>query len=131
MFGIVLKFLGGFSRGKKKYIQNPFDPRKKSGATKKFRENLPMHQSFVGLAKHSVFPQQIQTYFYPIIDNNTSTGLLMGVNMGLPSENKCNCVVNAGNETAIGYYKLFGNTNVQAFQDDSNYTGSFIFWNFG
>ena len=52
----------------------------------------------------------------------------MGVNVGLQSENKCNCTVSAKSLVAIGYYKFFSNTNVRAYNATTNYTGPFIFW---
>jgi hypothetical protein len=70
-----------------------------------------------------------QLYFSPGISNNTSTRLLMGVNMGLQSENRCSCVIPIGSQRVhIGYYKLFSNTNVRAFRDGSSYTGSYTYW---
>ena len=57
--------------------------------------------------------------------------LLMGVNMaiGPPIENRCNCVVKAGIETPIGYYLLYSNTDVRAYQG-SDYNSAYYFWNF-
>jgi hypothetical protein len=70
-----------------------------------------------------------QSYFSPGISNNSSTRLLMGVNMGLQSETRCNCVVPIGSQRVrIGYYKLFSNTNVRAYRESSNYSGSFTYW---
>jgi hypothetical protein len=70
-----------------------------------------------------------QAYFSPGISNNTSTRLLMGVNMGLQSENRCNCVIPIGSQRVhIGYYKLFTNTNVRAYRDGSSYTGGYTYW---
>lgn len=68
-------------------------------------------------------------FFAPLIDNQTSSRLLMGVNMGLQAENRCNCVV-AGGATNVffGYYRLFSNSNVRAYRDGSGYTGSYIYW---
>ena len=69
------------------------------------------------------------TYFVPLIDNETSDGLLMGVNMGLASENRCDCVVPAsGQNVGFGYYRLFSNSNVRGYRTGSNYTGPYIFW---
>lgn len=70
-----------------------------------------------------------QSYFAPGISNNSSTRLLMGVNMGLQNENRCNCVVPIGSQRVrIGYYKLFSNTNVRAYRESSNYSGSYTYW---
>ena len=70
-----------------------------------------------------------QQYFAPVIDNFTNVPLLMGVNMGLTAENRCNCVVPANTlDVEIGYYRLFSNSNVRAYNSNSNYTGGFVFW---
>ncbi len=69
------------------------------------------------------------SYFVPVIDNLTPATLLMGVNVGLTAQNLCNCTVGpfVGN-TSIGYYRLFSNSNVRAYRNGSNYTGSYIYW---
>ncbi len=68
-------------------------------------------------------------YFIPRVNNNTGVALLMGVNVGLVSENLCNCVVPAFQQNTIfGYYRLFSNSNVRGYRNGSNYTGPFIFW---
>lgn len=70
-----------------------------------------------------------QQYFSPQISNNSAATLLMGVNMGLVSENRCNCTVSPfGQNVNIGYYRLFSNSNVRAYNSGSNYTGGFVFW---
>lgn len=68
-------------------------------------------------------------YFVPRVDNQTSATLLMGVNVGLTAQNLCNCTV-AGfaQNVALGYYRLFTNTNVRAYRAGSNYTGPYIYW---
>jgi hypothetical protein len=69
------------------------------------------------------------TYFAPLIDNETGAGLLMGVNMSLESENRCDCVVSTGTQhIGLGYYRLFSNSNVRGYPTGSNYTGPYIFW---
>ncbi len=69
-------------------------------------------------------------YFAPRVNNNTNVPLLMGVNMGLSSENRCNCVAPAFQQnTVFGYYRLFSNSNVRGYRTGSNYSGPFIFWN--
>ena len=68
-------------------------------------------------------------YFAPRITNNTSTPLLMEVNAGLLSENRCNCVVSANAvNVAFGYYRFFSNSNVRAYRADTGYSGEFVFW---
>lgn len=68
-------------------------------------------------------------YFSPRVSNQTSTRLLMGANMGLQSENRCNCVVpgNAQN-VGLGYYRMFSNSNVRGYREGSGYTGPYIYW---
>lgn len=70
-----------------------------------------------------------QWYFAPAITNSGSQNWLMGVNMGLTSENRCNCVVNAGSSNVgLGYYKLFSNSNVRAYLQSNGYTGQYFYW---
>jgi Bacterial Ig-like domain (group 2) len=69
------------------------------------------------------------TVFAPFITNNSSVPYLMGVNMGLPAENRCQCEVAAGGTSVyLGYYSLVPNANVRAYASGSNYTGTFVFW---
>jgi len=68
-------------------------------------------------------------YFFPVINNETVAALLMGVNMELQSENRCDCVVPPQTiGVQIGYYQWFSNSNVRAYREGSNYTGSYIYW---
>ena len=67
--------------------------------------------------------------FRPLIVNQTSTELLMSVNGGLQSENRCNCVVpGPSSGTAIGYYRLYSNSNVRGYREGGGYTGGYIYW---
>ncbi len=67
-----------------------------------------------------------QTYFAPVITNNSGNGLLIGVNMGLPAENRCNCTVaNLEKDVRVGYYRLDSTSNVRGYAVGSNYTGTF------
>jgi hypothetical protein len=53
----------------------------------------------------------------------------MGVNMGLQSENRCDCVVGASTQDiGLGYYFLFSNSNDRGYPTGSSYTGPYIFW---
>jgi hypothetical protein len=73
-----------------------------------------------------------QWYFFPLITNQTGTGLLMAVNWELAAETRCNCVVAPNSDdVAIGYYRLYRNTRVVGFQERSNYTGRYIYWEYG
>jgi hypothetical protein len=68
-------------------------------------------------------------YFAPVVTNNTVARLLMLVNFGLASENRCNCVVSENSTNVyFGYYELFSNSEVRAYSDGSNYTGTYVFW---
>lgn len=68
-------------------------------------------------------------YFAPLITNNTTARLLMGVNFGRAEENRCNCVVPAfSSDIYLGYYRLFPDTEIRGYNDGSNYTGNWVFW---
>ena len=69
-------------------------------------------------------------FFNPVIDNESSTRLLMGVNWGLQSENRCNCVVPGNSDNvSLGYYLLFSNTEVRGYDEDNGCdAGGFVFW---
>jgi hypothetical protein len=70
-----------------------------------------------------------QRYFLPIITNKSSVPLLIEVNGGLESQNRCNCTAGANTTNVIaGYYKLFSNSNLRLFRDGSDYTGRYWFW---
>lgn len=70
-----------------------------------------------------------QHFFVPFISNQTSADLLIMVNGGLQSENRCNCTVPAYRENvAPGYYRLHSNSNLRLYRAGSNYTGPYIFW---
>ncbi len=71
-------------------------------------------------------------FFNPIITNESSSRLLMGVNWDLQAENRCNCVVPAFSDNVnLGYYLLFSNTQVRAYDEDNGYdAGGFIFWDY-
>lgn len=67
--------------------------------------------------------------FRPLIVNQSAVPLLMGVNEGLQSQNRCNCVVPAfSSGTQIGYYLLYSNSNVRAYRSGNGYTGGYIYW---
>ncbi len=69
------------------------------------------------------------TYFAPRMNNQTATDLLLGVNMGLTAENRCNCTAPAhSTNVQFGYYRYFSNSNVRAYLPASNYSGSYIFF---
>jgi len=69
------------------------------------------------------------TYMAVSITNNGLVRLLVAVNFGLTSENRCSCLAPTGGiKTYFGYYKLFSNSNVRGYAEGSNYTGTYVFW---
>lgn len=69
------------------------------------------------------------SYFAPLISNQTSSTILIGANMGLQSENRCNCTSPGfSTNVSFGYYRLFSNSNVRGYRSGSGYTGSYIYW---
>ena len=72
-----------------------------------------------------------QEYFSPLISNSGAYPIVMAVNWGLASENRCNCTVPSGGlDVNIGYYRLFGNTEVRGYGTVSGYgNGTYAFWN--
>ena len=59
-----------------------------------------------------------------------SAALLMDVNLGLPQENKCNCLAPPGGvNVAFGYYMLLSNSSVDAFPAGSRYSGDSLSFN--
>ena len=68
-------------------------------------------------------------YFLPQISNNTSMPLAIEVNGGLQAENRCNCVAPAYTDNVrAGYYELFNNSNVRLFYENTDYTGSYLYF---
>ena len=55
--------------------------------------------------------------------------LAIEVNGGLQAENRCNCVAPAYTDNVrAGYYELFNNSNVRLFYENTNYTGSYLYF---
>ncbi|HET7843897.1 MAG TPA: hypothetical protein VFL14_07085, partial [Xanthomonadales bacterium] len=70
-----------------------------------------------------------QVFFAPLIANKQASGILVGVNMGLPQENRCNCTVAGGAlQPRIGYYELLADSNVRGYAANSGYAGSYVVW---
>jgi hypothetical protein len=66
-------------------------------------------------------------YFAPLVRNETESDLLIGVNMGLPSEDRCGYTVLAGSTASLGYYRLVPESNVRAYLG-STYTHAHVSW---
>jgi hypothetical protein len=70
--------------------------------------------------------------FMPFVTNNTADPLEMVVNFGLEDENRCDCSIVPGNmETSLGYYWLYGATQIRAYKSGSNYSGEHAAWDYG
>lgn len=69
-----------------------------------------------------------QRYFSPRVRNASGADLQIGVNMDLPSENRCDCVVPDGTEMSLGYYPLLPGANVRGYAVDSGYTDALCVW---
>lgn len=60
-------------------------------------------------------------YFYPIVTNNTDTSCRFSVNDGWKSENRPGGVIPSNHENVhLGYYRLFSNSNLTIYCDQSN-----------
>jgi uncharacterized protein (TIGR03437 family) len=68
------------------------------------------------------------SYFAPLVYNHTSSDLLLGVNMGLQAENRCNCLASANTNVKFGYYRYFSNSSVRAYRSNSGYSGPYIYF---
>ncbi len=69
-----------------------------------------------------------QRYFSPRVRNTSGGDLQIGVNMDLPSENRCDCVVPDGTEMSLGYYPLMPGANVRGYAVDAGYTDALCAW---
>jgi protein kinase-like protein len=67
-----------------------------------------------------------QTYFEPLITNETGRPITIVINAGLAGAVSCNCTVPAGAvRMGIGYYPLFQNSTVRAEDPGSGATATF------
>jgi hypothetical protein len=69
-----------------------------------------------------------QQYFSPRVRNGSGADLLIGVNMDLPSESRCDCVVPDGTDMSLGYYPLPSGANVRGYAVDAGYTDALCAW---
>lgn len=73
-----------------------------------------------------------QYYFAPLLTNKGGSRLLVGVNMGLQSEKRTNRVAVPNTQNVyFGYFRGYSNSNVRAYKDGSNYSGTYLFWTAG
>jgi hypothetical protein len=65
-----------------------------------------------------------QRYFAPLVTNTTAADLVLEVNPGTAAAQRCNCLVPKGAVRAhIGYYRLFRNSAVAAYNSAHAYAG--------
>ncbi len=65
-----------------------------------------------------------QSYFAPLISNTSATDITLEVNPGTAAAVRCNCLVPKGAvRTRIGYYRLYENSAVAAYNSAHPYTG--------
>ncbi len=65
-----------------------------------------------------------QSYFAPLVTNTTATDITIEVNPGTQAAVRCNCLVPKGAvRTHIGYYRLYQNSSVAAYNNAHPYVG--------
>jgi len=65
-----------------------------------------------------------QRYFAPLITNASASDITLEVNPGTAAAVRCNCLVSKGAvRTHIGYYRLYQNTSVAAYNSVHPYIG--------
>jgi len=65
-----------------------------------------------------------QSYFAPLVTNTTATDITIEVNPGTQAAVRCNCLVPKGAvRTHIGYYRLYKNSSVAAYNNAHPYVG--------
>jgi hypothetical protein len=65
-----------------------------------------------------------QRYFAPLITNGSASDITVEVNPGTAAAVRCNCLVSKGAvRTHIGYYRLYQNSSVAAYNSAHPYIG--------
>jgi hypothetical protein len=65
-----------------------------------------------------------QSYFAPLVTNTTATDITIEVNPGTQAAVRCNCLVPQGAvRTHIGYYRLYRNSTIAAYNNAHPYIG--------
>jgi hypothetical protein len=68
-----------------------------------------------------------QGFFAPAITNQSGAPLLLEVNGGLETQNRCDCVVPVnGKNIMAGYFKLAPESNVRLYRSGSKYSGNYV-----
>ena len=86
---------------------------------------MPAVQQSAGRRVWSINPETAgQRFFSPLITNTTPSDITVEVNAGTAAAVRCNCVVPRGAVRAhIGYYRLYANSTVAAYNSAHPYTG--------
>jgi hypothetical protein len=65
-----------------------------------------------------------QRFFAPLITNTTASDITVEVNPGTAAAARCNCLVPRGAvRSHVGYYRLFANSGVAAYNTAHPYEG--------
>jgi len=65
-----------------------------------------------------------QHYFAPLITNGSASDITLEINPGTAAAVRCNCLVSKGAvRTHIGYYRLYQNSSVAAYNSAHPYIG--------
>jgi hypothetical protein len=68
-----------------------------------------------------------QAYFAPLITNTSSSDITVEVNPGTAAAVRCNCLVPKGaTRTHIGYYRLYQNSSLAAYNSAHPYFGPHV-----
>src|SRR5205809_440692 len=68
-----------------------------------------------------------QTYFAPLVTNTSATDITIEVNPGTQAAVRCNCLVPKGAvRTHIGYYRLYRNSTIAAYNNAHPYLGPHV-----
>jgi hypothetical protein len=68
-----------------------------------------------------------QSYFAPLITNTSASDITLEVNPGTAAASRCGCLVPRGAIRAhIGYYRLYRNSTVAAYNSAHPYTGPHV-----
>jgi hypothetical protein len=68
-----------------------------------------------------------QRYFAPLITNTTASAITVEVNPGTAAAVRCNCLVGPGEvRTHVGYYRLYENSSVAAYNGTHPYSGTHV-----
>src|SRR5205823_817172 len=89
---------------------------------------LPAFQRLRGRRVAPIVPEVGgQSYFAPLVTNTTATDITIEVNPGTQAAVRCNCLVPKGAvRTHIGYYRLYRNSTIAAYNNAHPYLGPHV-----